>query len=444
MHAEIIAVGSELTSGASLDTNSQWLSQRLADAGVPVRRHTAVADEIDEMLAAFREAAARADVVIVTGGLGPTLDDLTRQALAALADVELKLHEPSLAFIREFFARRRRPMPERNTIQAMFPAGSEPIPNPRGTAPGIWMEHRTPGRERPCLIAALPGVPSEMKPMFEAQVHPRLAVSGRTIVRHEIHCFGAGESAIEELLGDLTARGRDPEVGITAHEATITLRIAAQGATPDECRAKVDAAATLIRERLGPLVFGEQGERLEQVVLRMLAGRGLTLATCEVGTAGLLAQWLTDVPDPRGTWPGHTAARLSLKQMVEGIRTQVATAPYRGGEVRPHMSEMAHIVQRAVQFAADERAAGRELAIDLATSCQRQFTSNFALAVTGWPDVDPDDPQSPVPTAWIALAGGDMLKTEAHPLLGDPAISRSRLAKAALNLLRLSLLGPPG
>jgi nicotinamide-nucleotide amidase len=271
MHAEIIAIGTELTSGAKLDTNSQWLSIELGDLGIPVRYHSTVADDLDAMLGVLRDAVNRSDVVLITGGLGPTLDDLTRQAMAALTNVELVLHEPSLEFIKSLFARFSRTMPERNVIQAMFPAGSEPIPNLRGTAPGIWMEVSRKGQDTQCLIAAMPGVPSEMYRMFHKEVVPRLPSSGRVIRRARVNCFGVGESHAEELLGDLTARGRDPEVGITVHEATITLRITAQGATAEECQAKIDTAKAVIRERMRERVFGEEDEELEHVVFRLLA-----------------------------------------------------------------------------------------------------------------------------------------------------------------------------
>ena len=424
-HAEIIAVGSELTSGASLDTNSQWLSRRLADSGIAVRRHTAVADDLDDMLAAFREAAGRSDMLIITGGLGPTLDDLTRQALAALADVELMLDASALEHLRGFFASRGRTMPERNVIQAMFPAGSQPIPNDRGTAPGIWLEYRAMGRDTVCRIAALPGVPSEMKPMFDALVLPRLCDAGRTIVRHEVHCFGAGESAIEEMLGDLTARGRVPEVGITAHEATITLRISAPAASAEQGRAQVDSTVRLIHDRLGSLVFGENGEQLPQIVLRMLAARRQTLATVEVGTAGLLAQWLTSAASATDEAVGDSGGEQS--------------PIYRGGSVIPEGLVGTRIAP-AIPDSADDAETGRQTAAALASRCREELSAGFALAVTGWSDTVPRGPQSPAPTAWVALAAAGTLQAEEHPLLGDPAISRSRLAKAALNLLRLHLL----
>src|ERR1700730_45079 len=168
MYAEILSIGSELTSGQNLDTNSQWLSRRLAEMGIAVGWHTTIADDLDANIEAFRIAAGRAGLVLATGGLGPTQDDLTREALAKVAAVELVLDEPSLAHIREMFAKRGRTMPERNSVQAMIPGGREPIANDRGTAPGVWM------RIGYAWLAAMPGVPSEMFAMFETQVKPRL------------------------------------------------------------------------------------------------------------------------------------------------------------------------------------------------------------------------------------------------------------------------------
>jgi nicotinamide-nucleotide amidase len=173
MPAEIVAVGSELTTGAKLDTNSQWLSQELSASGIPVAFHTTVADSLEANVAVLRTAIERCDVVLITGGLGPTLDDLTREALAQVMGTKLSLHEPSLDAIRSMFARRNREMPERNSVQALFPEGSVPIPNRNGTAPGIYAEIERPGLP-PCRIAAMPGVPSEMKVMFRESVLPLL------------------------------------------------------------------------------------------------------------------------------------------------------------------------------------------------------------------------------------------------------------------------------
>ena len=237
MHAEIISIGDELTSGQRLDTNSQWLSTRLGELGVQVMYHTTVADDLEANVQVFRQAAQRADLIVATGGLGPTADDLTRDALAAVAGVELVLDEAALAHIESLFARRKRPMPERNRVQAMFPRGSRVIPNPAGTAPGIDIEMPRPGKS-PARIFALPGVPAEMHEMWEQTVAPAIAaLMGKPrVIRHkQIKCFGVGESDLEQMLPDMIRRGRDPQVGITVHGATITLRITASGDTAEAC-----------------------------------------------------------------------------------------------------------------------------------------------------------------------------------------------------------------
>ncbi len=413
MSAEIIAIGSELTTGAKLDTNSQWLSLELSEVGIPVKYHQTMADDLPAMVDVFRTAAMRADWVIITGGLGPTLDDLTREALAELAGVELVLHQASLDIIREMFQKRNRIMPARNVVQAMFPAGSEPIPNARGTAPGIWLELPREGKS-PCRIAALPGVPSEMKLMFREQVLPRLSGSGKVIRRARINCFGVGESDAEERLGDVTQRGRDPEVGITAHEATITLRISAEGETAKQCLQKIAETRAIIRERMGLLVFGEEDEELQHILVRMLKERGQTLATAEAGTGGLLAYWLMDVPDFEAVYlGGFLAPTPAGKRDLLGVNAETLNT---AGPI------------------------SAEAALEMAEGARNRLHTDFALAITEYPREEQFNSSDEVPRAWIALSAEGFSKTVEHILIGDPAITKSRAAKAALNLLRLHLL----
>lgn len=296
MRAEVIAIGDELTTGQRLDTNSQWISRELAVLGIATAFHTTTTDSLDDGLAVFRAAVERADVVVATGGLGPTADDLTRDVLALVAGEPLELCPEALAAVEARFARRAVPMPESNRRQALFPRTSRPIPNPEGTAPGIDIEipRRSGGASR---VFALPGVPGEMKTMWAATVVPALA-AGRpdaaTIRFRRIKCFGAGESAIEALVPDLIRRGRDPLVGITAHEATITLRIVAHGADEAACRAKIAPTERLIREALGSLVYGVEDEEIEDAALAALSRAGATLATAEIGTRGQVAALCAD------------------------------------------------------------------------------------------------------------------------------------------------------
>jgi nicotinamide-nucleotide amidase len=411
--AEIIAIGSELTSGAALDTNSQWLSQQLVGLGIPVHFHTTVADNLADNLDVLRIALARADLVLITGGLGPTLDDLTREAMAALTNVPLVLHEPSLAAIAEMFASRGREMPDRNRVQALFPAGSEPLSNPVGTAPGIWMEVPR-GDDRPlCRLAAMPGVPSEMHRMFLAEVRPRLPVSALVIRQMRLNCFGLGESHTEQILGDLTARGNDPEIGITAHEATITLRITAHGTCEDECTAKLRSAADTARRLLGHYVFGCEDEEMEDVVIGQLNGHRKTLATVESGTGGLLAHRLTNVRE--------------------------FDRCYLGGLILPtETSQQRELTLDASLFASSGAVSAR-VARELAARCRVRMNADYALAITA--DRNPavlDDPSQPA--AYVALASAEDVQALPVQRIGNRAIHRSRTVKTALNLLRLLLL----
>ena len=402
MHAEILAIGTELTTGAKLDTNSQWLSIELAEVGIPVLLHTTVADDMPVMLETLRAAVRRSDIVLISGGLGPTLDDLTRQALADLAGVELVLHEPSLQHVRDIFSKRKRVMPERNVIQAMFPAGSEPIANPHGTAPGVWMELPRPDGTR-CLIATMPGVPSEMKPMFRDSVLPRLPHSHKIIRRARVNCYGVGESACEEMLGDVTARGRDPEVGITVHEGTITLRIEAHGVTESECDAKIAATKRLIHERLGKLVFGEEDEQLEDVVVRELNRRGQTVAVADEVTGGVLSLWLTAASD---------SERCFVGGVIGSALGQVFNVP----KSNEHVENLPH-----------------EHARHLAQQTRERFGSDFAIAIAG------SLKTVGIPQLGLALADSHGVEVQEHIPVADISFARNRAAKSALDLLRLKL-----
>lgn len=415
MPAEVISIGTELTTGAKLDTNSQWLSLELSAVGIPVHFHTTIADDLEANVGALRTAVDRADVVLITGGLGPTLDDLTREALSRLVNRPLVLHEPSLEVIRGMFARRQRAMPERNVVQAMFPEGSEPIPNERGTAPGIFLEVPRTGCAA-CRIAAMPGVPSEMRVMFHQSVLPRLEspASRSRVIRHaRVHCFGLGESAAEEMLGDVTARGRDPEVGITVHEATITLRIVAEATSAPEALRKIDATKQVIYERMGEYAFGEEEDELEHVVIRKLAEARRTLATSEAGTGGLIADRLTDVR-------GHAEC-------------------YFGGLVLPHVMRLAELAGVDANPEREASSVRRDVAQALARRCREQFGADFGLAVTEcshWNDSETDEAP---PIVYIALADGASVDVRELNVAGDPAILKSRIAKSALNLVRLRL-----
>ena len=304
MRAEIISIGDELTTGQRLDTNSQWLAERLLEIGMPVAFHTTVGDQLADNVLVFRQACERADVVVATGGLGPTADDLTRFALSELSGAPLVQDDASLAHIKALFAKRKREMPPTNIVQAQFPKGSRPIFNPNGSAPGIDIAiPRAVGM--PVRIFALPGVPAEMKEMWAATVGPaiqELLGIRKVIAHYRIKCFGVGESDLEAMLPDLIARNRYPLVGITVSQATITLRVTAEGETAAATRAAMQPTIDTIHQCLGDLVFGYEDDELQQVVIRLLRERKKTLAVSEWATAGLISHWLAecDCPDVIG------------------------------------------------------------------------------------------------------------------------------------------------
>lgn len=305
MFAEIIAIGSELTCGSKLDTNSQWLSLELEALGWTVARHTTLADGMDTIVAEFRAAASRAQVVLITGGLGPTLDDITRDALAVAFNQPLVRDPESLKQIQAMFIARGRQMPERNERQADRPQHSSVLPNSCGTAPGILLrvtangealdtDAKTDSASR-CLIAVMPGVPAEMRPMFLQQIRPALLDSGMVMRRAVIRTFGFGESDAERMLGDLTARGRNPEVGITASEAVISLSITARAKSAEEADQRCHETCQLIRERMGDAIYGESDAELHDIVVELLANKNKTVALVEgATTGGQIAMWMSE------------------------------------------------------------------------------------------------------------------------------------------------------
>jgi len=408
MHAEVIAIGDELTTGQRLDTNSQWLSTELGLLGIPVHFHTTACDTLEAGVEAFRAAASRCEVVVATGGLGPTADDLTRDVLAAVAGEPLELSAAALAAVEARFARRAVAMPESNRRQAMFPRGSRIIPNPDGTAPGIDLDVRRPdgGTSR---IIALPGVPSEMRTMWRGTVEAALAAmqpDAGVFVHRRIKCFGAGESAVEEMLPDLIRRGRDPLVGITAHEATITLRIVARGRDREECLTKIAPTEQTIRECLGAHVYGVDDDEVEDAAVRSLAGSGKTLGTIEIGTEGRVAACLA-----------HAEAQ---RQMQTQPHEPVA-AVYLGSTVLPTFAGEVH----------DHSVAGMHA---LAERARTVFGATLGLAI-GAARPGPDG-RSVVD---IALSDGQQSERIEHMLGGGPSLALSRAAKTAIDLVRRTL-----
>lgn len=418
--AEVISIGDELTSGQRLDTNSQWLSTRLGELGVRVMYHTTVSDDIEANVQVFQQAFERVDVVVATGGLGPTADDLTRDALAAATGRELQLDEDSLRHIRELFASRRREMPERNVVQAMFPRGSTAIFNPHGSAPGIAMEIQhgdLPGQasdlDGVCRFFALPGVPVEMREMWPA-VCERLEQAGLVgqVIRHRrIKCFGIGESDLEQMLPDLIRRGRQPSVGITVSGATITLRITAAAPTPEACFTAMGPTEAAIRQCLGTLVFGEEDDELQHAVARLLVRRNQTLAVVEWGTGGQIVHWLRET------------------LMMESLLL--------GGVVVSHSQIAAKLLGLPPKTFLTCSPQSAEAAEHLAAAGRQQFGADYVLAVSQFPSADKPSGDDHI---FIALATEGGVTHQSRRFAGHPDILAVQAAKQCLDLLRLALL----
>jgi nicotinamide-nucleotide amidase len=419
MRAEIIAIGDELTSGQRLDTNSQWLSERLGEIGIPVAFHTTVGDDLENNIAVFETAIERADIVVATGGLGPTADDLTRDAIAAAAGVELYEDAEALEHIQSLFARRRRAMPERNKLQAQFPRGSRVVPNADGTAPGIDLTVPRPSGSA-CRVIALPGVPAEMFAMWKDTIAPALIETlgqRRLICHRRIKCFGVGESDLEAMLPDMIRRKREPLVGITVHGATITLRITASGPSEAECLRSMEPTIEEIYRTLGVLVFGEEEDELEHAVVRLLNECGRSLAVAEWATDGLVSEWLA-------------AAAASSANFRAGI-VMHGSAGHRS----------------VLQFDSSSPISSPETASAMARAVQLKTGADYGLGIAAFPT---RAAEAPTPTAashvdtggtlHVALASGDNVRVKGFPISTHPSITKTRSAKQALNMLRLALI----
>ena len=397
MKVEIISIGDEMTTGQRLDTNSQWLSQRCCELGLHVAFHTTVGDDAADNVAVFANALQRVDLVIATGGLGPTADDLTRSCLAELAGVPLERDPQSVAHIQSLFQRAKRPMPESNLVQADFPQGSRVIPNSEGTAPGIDLVVEREGKRT--RFFCLPGVPAEMVEMWNHSVVPEINSmigDGRQLFMEVINCFGAGESQIESMLPDLINRQRTPRVGITASQATISLRIQARGRDLEDARQQMAPTVQTIEECLGDLIFSRGDQTLEQVLVGQLQSAGVSLAICDFGLHGAVASLLAQAAGGSGVLRGS----LALPLVIEA-----------SGELAE---------QRWLEQAEEVRA---------------QFSADYGVVI------GPLQPVESRATYLVTLVGPDRCAQQEFTHAGHTSLRLNRSIKQVLNFLRLQLRG---
>jgi nicotinamide-nucleotide amidase len=413
VRAEIVAVGTELLLGQIANTNARWMSESLAAIGVDVLHHQAVGDNLERIVEAMRLASSRAEVVVVTGGLGPTQDDITRDALGVLLEAPMVRHPELEEMLREKFRSfGRREMPESNLRQADVPEGARYIRPDRGTAPGLAAE--LPGG---ALAYAVPGVPEEMVEMMEGTILPELAVAAGGVVRSRVlRCAGIGESALAERVDDLFSGSTNPTIAFLASSGEVKVRITAKAASAEEADALIEPVAEEVRRRLGDEVFTSEDESLEQAVVRLLATSGKTLACAESITGGGVGARLTSIPGASEVFVGSAVVYTKpAKMAVVGVSPETLEGP---GPV------------------------SEECAREMAAGARRVFGSDLGLALTGAAGPESHG-GAPPGVIWIALEGDDVAHARGFQVPGERDRVRRWAEQAALDLVRRYLEGRP-
>jgi nicotinamide-nucleotide amidase len=410
LSAEIIAIGSELLAPNRTDTNSLWLTEKLNRLGIDVKLKTIVGDDDARLEELIKDAVKRSRVVITTGGLGPTEDDITRKVVARALGRRLALDENVLSEIRERFQNFGVTMPERNSRQAMVIDGSTVLPNPNGTAPGLYLE------EGNCAFALLPGPPRENQPMFEHHVQAKLEkLAGDTrFARRVLRVAGLGESAVDEKIAPIYTKYDNPETTILFNSSEIEIHLRAHGRTETEAESLLDELSLKIEKELANSVFSFRGETMEEVVGRRLTITGFTLAVAESCTGGLIAQRLTNVPGSSAYFhEGLVTYSNESKTRLLGVDKKL---------IREH------------------GAVSKEVARDMARGVRHKAKTDFGLAVTGVAGPGGGTEEKPVGLVYVALADESHTEHKRFKIPGDRELIRWRASQAALDMLRRRLI----
>lgn len=412
--AEIIAIGSELLTPERSDTNSLWLTEKLNEIGIEVKLKTVVGDDQPRLEEAIGDALKRSDLVITTGGLGPTEDDITRQSAANAVGIPLVYHNDLEVHLRERFKRWGREMPEINKRQAFVIEGAEVLPNPNGSAVGMMMEI---GAK---MLALFPGPPREMHPMFLEHVFPRLEerADGILVRRRVLKVSGMGESAVDEVIAPIYRSYTDVETSILFNRIEIEVHISTKGRSAEDCDARLAKLAGEISNALGTAVFATNGEMMEEVIGEMLRTRNKTLSTAESCTGGLIGMRLTEVPG-------------SSNFFMEGAITYSNGSKVRTLGVDPAILE---------EFGA----VSEQTAEAMAAGMRQRTGTDYAISVTGIAGPDGGSREKPVGTVWIGLSTERRTSSRKFRLPGDRELVRWRSSQAALDLLRRAILREEG
>ena len=416
MDAEILATGDEIRTGALVDTNTAMIAAELDAAGVAVMRHTCVGDDVDVLAATLREMGRRSDLAVVTGGLGPTTDDLSAAAAAVAAGVLLKTDPAALRSMEAFFTARGRVMGQGNLKQADLPDGAECLPNPVGTAPGFAL---TVGR---CRCFFLPGVPGEMRRMMRDQVMPRIQSMSdrcrRPSALRTLCVFGSTEAAVNLRLADFKTHFADLKLGFRARFPVIEVKLYAHAADPELLDRRLRDGVFWVKQQLGDTVYDDDGASMAAVVGGLLTRLGATVAVAESCTGGLISHWLTDVPGSSRYFV------LSAVTYANDAKTRVLGVP------AETLSAHGAVSEQTVRA--------------MAAGAAQVGGSDFALATSGIAGPDGGTPEKPVGTVWIAVsARGHVTSLRRHFPVPERGKNKALFAMAALDALRRALLGLP-
>lgn len=413
MKGEIISVGTELLLGQIVNTNASFISQRLAELGIDVYYTTTVGDNAARLREVFAQGWQRSDLIILTGGLGPTMDDLTRETVAEYLGLELVLDHGVLSTLQNYFASRGRTMTDNNKRQAYFPAGAQILPNPNGTAAGVFLVLE--GK----VVVMLPGPPFEMVPMFEREVVPRLEkrLSGqRELIKSRVlKLYGVGEAQLETMLQELLERQSNPTLATLAKENELHLRLTAKANLPQEAESLLAEMEGKIRSLVGRYVFAVDNETMEEAVGILLKERAKSISVAESCTGGLIGHRLTEVPGSSAYFRyGVVAYSNEAKEKLLKV----------DGELLHRFGAVSSQVARA-----------------MAVGVRELGKTSLGLAVTGIAGPGGGRLGKPVGLVYMALATPDGVYVEGHNLRGPRPIIKKRASQAALNLVRRYLLG---
>jgi nicotinamide-nucleotide amidase len=414
MLAEIIAVGSELLTPFRQDTNSLFVTGRLNEMGVRVAFKTIVGDRLQHLAGAVRVAAQRADIIILMGGLGPTEDDLTRQAVAMALDLHIRRNADIVAQLYKRFAARRMTMPENNARQADVIEGASVVPNANGTAPAQWLDTVFGGHRK--LILLLPGPPGELMPLFDAECMPRLRdiLPRRHIATRTLKLAMVGESAADARMAPIYKQYGDVETTVLAHTGDVTVSLVCEKPAIELAQARVDELAGRLEEEMDDVVYSAQGETLEQTVLLYLGMRNATVSVAESCTGGLVAKRITDVPGSSRSFVGGAVVYTAqLKEKLAGVDPALIE---QHGEVSPQIAKA------------------------LADGIRKTTGATFGLGITGIAGPGGGTEEKPVGLVYVAVSGGGDTESVEKIFSGDRDRIRSWTAQQALDLLRRRLM----